>query len=88
MPRSRSWASPGRVALMEPNLNSEIINDKIDKETRPEEGRKEEARGEPILVKGEQTRHYLDREEEMQAQRKSRNKENPYKETTNIEVAT
>ena len=40
---------------MESNLNPEIIHDTIDKEPRPEESRKEEARREPILVKGQQT---------------------------------
>jgi hypothetical protein len=63
---------------MKSNLNSKIIHDKIDNQPRPEEGRKEEARRKPIPVKEDQIGHYLDRKEEMQAKRMSRNKmENP-----------
>ena len=57
MPRSRSWASPGGVAPMEPILNSEIIHDKL--------------KGDITLGKGEQTGHYLGREGEMQDREES-----------------
>jgi hypothetical protein len=75
VPRSKSWASPGGVAPIEPKLNLEINHDNSTKENSPgrertkqrkkegTEGGNMDAHAEPILVRGEQTGHYPGRGE-------------------------